>query len=72
VDGLFKRTYWAPLLKVPEVDLGLRTGERDGEKTSRFNFSFKKDPVDMRNEMRLRDCWFVELWDGLFWSGLVF
>lgn len=36
--------------------------------------SIKKDPVDMRNEMRLRDRWFVDFvgWLGLVWSGLVF
>lgn len=54
-----------PLKKVPEVDLGLRYGrERWRENEQNLISSFKKDiPVDMRNEMRLRDCWFVELWD---------
>ena len=68
VDGLFLQKKFLKSILVSG------TGERDGEKTSRIQFSsFKKDtPVDMRNEMRLRDCWFVELWDGLFWSGLVF
>lgn len=50
-----------------------RSRNSEREREMERNEQIPKDPVYTRNEMWLRDGWFVLLWEwsGLVWSGVL-